>query len=124
MIKNALIVALGGAVGSALRYVIQNTIHSKYPNLFPYGTFVVNIVGCLLIGLLMGWATQEKLLSPQINLLLIAGFCGGFTTFSTFAYEGNTLLLENKPLQALLYIAASVVVGMVCAYVGYKLTRG
>tara|TARA_R110001592_G_scaffold101582_3_gene287419 strand:- start:371 stop:745 length:375 start_codon:yes stop_codon:yes gene_type:complete len=124
MIKNALIVALGGAVGSALRYVIQHTIHSKYPNLFPYGTFVVNIAGCLLIGLLMGWATQEKLFSPQINLLLIAGFCGGFTTFSTFAYEGNTLLLESKPLQALLYIAASVVVGMVAAYLGYKLTRG
>lgn len=124
MIKNAVIVALGGAVGSALRYVIQHTIHSKYPNLFPYGTFVVNIAGCLLIGLLMGWATQEKLFSPQINLLLIAGFCGGFTTFSTFAYEGNALLLENKPLQALLYIAASVVVGMVCAYAGFKLGKG
>jgi len=124
MIKNTLLVALGGAVGSALRYIIQSTVHSKYPNFYPYGTFVINISGCLLIGLLMGLAVQQKVLSPQVNLLLIAGFCGGFTTFSTFAYEGNTLLLESKPLQAFLYLAASVVIGMLCAYAGFKLTKG
>ena len=105
MIKNALLVALGGAVGSALRYVIQSSFHSKFPNLFPYGTFVVNILGCLLIGILMGFAVQQKALSPQANLLLIAGFCGGFTTFSAFAYEGNTLLLRKQTLtSSTLYI--------------------
>ncbi|PIQ49807.1 MAG: fluoride efflux transporter CrcB [Cytophagales bacterium CG12_big_fil_rev_8_21_14_0_65_40_12] len=124
MIKNALLIALGGGVGSACRYLIQTSFHNKYPNLFPYGTFAVNILGCLLIGLLMGLVHQQKLISPQISLLLIGGFCGGFTTFSTFAYEGNTLLLENKPLQALLYLGLSVVFGMLAAYLGYKLTRG
>lgn len=124
MLKNLIIVAVGGGVGSALRYLLQETLHRQIENFEPYGTFVVNILGCLLLGLLAGFAEQEKLVNASLNLLLISGFCGGFTTFSTFAYQGHTLFLSSKPIQAILYIGLSVVVGLIAAYFGYKLTKG
>ncbi len=122
MWKNLLIVALGGGVGSALRYLIQESLHKRIEGFAPYGTFVVNIIGCLLIGLLIGLVEKEKLSNPQLNLLLISGFCGGFTTFSTFAHQGHTLL-NDKPLQAILYIGLSVVVGLAVAYFAYRFTK-
>jgi len=124
MWKNVLFVAAGGAIGSVLRYLLSTNIHKSYPNFAPYGTFIVNVSGCLLIGLLMGWVAAQKLMNPQLQLLLIAGFCGSFTTFSTFAHEANLLALQQKPLQTLLYIALSVVVGMGLAYLGFRLTKG
>ncbi len=123
MLKNLLIVAIGGGVGSALRYLLQETLHKQIDNFEPYGTFVVNILGCLLLGLLAGYAEQEKIINSSLNLLLISGFCGGFTTFSTFALQGNTLFISSKPVQAILYIGLSVVVGLLAAYFGYKLTK-
>lgn len=124
MLKNLLFVAAGGAVGSVLRYLISTNLHKAYPNFSPYGTFTVNMIGCLLIGLLMGWINTQKLMNPQLQLLLVAGFCGSFTTFSTFAHEANLMLLEQKPLQSLLYLGLSVIVGLGLAYLGYRLTRG
>jgi CrcB protein len=124
MIKNLLFVATGGALGSVLRYLISTNLHKAYPSAYPYGTFAVNVLGCLLIGLLMGWLGSQKLVNPQLQLLLIAGFCGSFTTFSTFAYEANILLLQQKPLQSILYITLSIVMGMTLAYLGYRLTKG
>ena len=119
MLKNLLFVAAGGAVGSVLRYLIGSHLHKTYPGFYPYGTFTVNILGCLLIGLLMGWVHAERLMSEKLQLLLITGFCGSFTTFSTFAFEANALTLQQKPLQAL-----SVVVGLALAYLGYRLAKG
>lgn len=124
MLRNLLFVAAGGAAGSALRYLISTVIHKQYPHFYPYGTFSVNVLGCLLIGLLMGLIDSQKLINPQLQLLLTAGFCGSFTTFSTFAYEANLLVLQQKPVQSILYIALSVVVGMLLAYAGYRLTKG
>ena len=121
--KNVLLVALGGGIGSALRYLIQETIHKQFEHFTPYGTFVVNMIGCFLIGLLMGWVENERYLTETTNLLLISGFCGGFTTFSTFAAQGNGLLISEKPLQALLYIGLSVVVGMALAFLGLKMSK-
>lgn len=123
MIRNLLIVALGGGLGSALRYAVQETLHKQIENFAPYGTFVVNMIGCFLIGLFMGWAQSEKYLTESTNLLLISGFCGGFTTFSTFAMQSNELMLDQKPLQAILYIGLSVMVGMALAYLGLKLSK-
>ena len=123
MMKNLLIVALGGGIGSALRYLIQETIHKQFDHITPYGTFVVNMIGCFLIGLFMGWVENEKYLTETTNLLLISGFCGGFTTFSTFALQSDGLMLSQKPLQAILYIGLSVMVGMALAYWGLKLGK-
>lgn len=122
MLKNVLIVALGGGVGSALRFLIQETMHKNIQGFAPYGTFTVNMVGCFLIGLFFGWAEQEKYISESTNLLLISGFCGGFTTFSTFAMQGQGALLDNKPVQAILYLGLSVMIGMLLAYAGLKLS--
>lgn len=123
MIKNLLIVALGGGVGSALRYLIQESLHKQIEGFSPYGTFVVNMIGCFLIGILLGWAGNGKYLNETTNLLLISGFCGGFTTFSTFAVQGQSLMMEQKPIQAILYIGLSVVVGLAFAYLGLKIAK-
>ncbi|MBO3700715.1 fluoride efflux transporter CrcB [Roseivirga sp. E12] len=123
MLKNLIIVGVGGGVGSALRYLLQETLHKQIENFEPYGTFVVNIIGCLLLGLLAGYAEQERLINTSMNLLLISGFCGGFTTFSTFAHQGNALFISSKPIQAILYIGLSVIIGLLAAYFGYRLTK-
>lgn len=123
MLKNLMIVALGGGVGSALRYLIQETLHKQVDNFEPYGTFVVNILGCLLLGILAGFAEQEKLINANMNLLLMSGFCGGFTTFSTFAHQGHGLFTSNKPFQALLYVGLSVIIGLLAAYFGYRMAK-
>ncbi|WP_422008535.1 fluoride efflux transporter CrcB [Roseivirga pacifica] len=118
-----LIVAIGGGVGSALRFLIQETIHKNFEGVTPYGTFAVNMLGCFLIGLFLGWVENEKYLTETTNLLLISGFCGGFTTFSTFAMQSQGLLFDQKPFQAILYLTLSVVVGVVLAYLGLKLAK-
>lgn len=123
MMKNFLMVALGGALGSGLRYLIQEGLHKQIQGFAPYGTFVVNILGCFLIGLLLGWFEQGKLIQQQWNLLLITGFCGGFTTFATFAMQGNELFLAQKPMAALMYLGLSVVIGLALAYLGYRLVQ-
>ena len=123
MWKNLLIVAFGGGVGSALRYFIQESLHKRFEGFAPYGTFVVNILGCVLIGLLIGLFEREKLTNPHLNLLLISGFCGGFTTFSTFAHQGQTLL-AIKPFQGIIYLGLSVVIGLSLAYLTYRFTKG
>lgn len=124
MIKNLLYIALGGGLGSVLRYLIQYAVHKNFPNAFPYGTFLVNIIGCFLVGLLISIVAKEKQMSQHLELLLIVGFCGGFTTFSTFAYEGNSLLGQGRIGYAFLYIGLSVLVGMLFAYLGFRLGKG
>jgi fluoride exporter len=123
MIKNLIYIALGGAFGSVLRYIIQFSIHKHFPNAFPYGTFLVNIIGCFLLGLLVSMFSKENQISQQLELLLIAGFCGGFTTFSTFAFEGNTLINQGRIGYAFLYIGLSVFTGMAVAYLGFRLGK-
>ena len=112
MSNNILLVGLGGGAGSILRYLCQKWINDSYHDNFPLATFLVNISGCLLIGILYALGEKGNLLSPQTRLLLVTGFCGGFTTFSTFAFENMSLLRIGDNFYFLLYALGSVVAGI------------
>jgi CrcB protein len=120
---NILLVGLGGSIGSILRYLCQKWINESYEHNFPLATFLVNVSGCLLIGILYALADKGNLLSPQTRLLLVTGFCGGFTTFSTFAFENMNLLRIGDNFYFLLYAIGSVVAGIAAVYVGSLLIK-
>ncbi len=117
MVKNLLLVGFGGAAGSMLRYSIQRLVNVPA---FPYGTLTVNIAGCFLIGLLWGLTTKSGI-TQSTGLFLMSGFCGGFTTFSAFTYEGVQMIQDNRLLLFSGYIAASVFGGLMATFYGYKL---
>lgn len=116
---NYLIIALGGGIGSALRYAVSKFVQDSTNGVFPYHTFAVNIVGCLLIGLFYGLAARGHLGNNTTTLLLTTGLCGGFTTFSTFCNENIALLRGDNALTALVYVASSVFCGLLAVALGY-----
>lgn len=123
MIRNILLIGLGGGVGSVARYFCQRWFNEAYPHPFPWGTFVVNLVGCFLIGVIYAASEKTTTLSPQIRLLLITGFCGGFTTFSTFAFENMNLLRSGDMTYFFLYTVGSIVLGVGGVFAGMTLMK-
>ena len=107
--KDFLYVALGGALGSVSRFGISRFALKQLPHLPIMGTLVVNIIGCLLIGILTGYSKRSGLITNPIHLTLIVGFCGGFTTFSAFSLENFQLFSTNNGLLMSLYLAGSLV---------------
>ena len=114
---NCLVVALGGGIGACLRYLI-GLVPLKEPFTFPVKTLFINIFGCFVIGLIAAIAAKTTSLSPRTVLFIKTGLCGGFTTFSTFAMETETLLKTGHIGLAILYVALSVVVGVGLAFAG------
>lgn len=123
MLKNFLIVGLGGAAGSMLRYAVQRIFHVNSVAAFPSGTVLVNISGCFLIGVLWGLASRSLAMNAELRLLLMTGFCGGFTTFSAFTLEGMGLLKENKTTLFLVYLLVSVVGGLLATFIGVRIAK-
>jgi len=123
MLRLLTIIAVGGAVGSVSRYLAQLLVarHFVYP--FPLGTLLVNVLGCLLIGFFYAAAERGTIASPELRLLLTTGFCGGFTTFSTFSYETLTLLTDGEYFFVALYAAGSVLLGLLAAFAGVAAVR-
>ncbi len=122
--KGLLLVALGGAVGSVARFKLSGLVlHHTTDWKFPAGTFAVNVIGCLVAGILAGMAEKYGYFSSEIRLLLFTGLLGGFTTFSSFGLQTFTLLREGEMGLALLNIAASNVGGILMVWCGYSLAR-
>ena len=108
---NCFAVALGGAIGSVLRYLI-GLIPVNERFLFPVKTFLINVIGCFIIGLVIALALKSNNLNPKLVLFLKVGICGGFTTFSTFALESSNLLKNGHAGIAALYMFLSIAVGI------------
>ena len=120
--KSFLLVFLGGGLGSSLRYLVTIAMN-QYSKVLPFGTFTVNMLGCLLIGLILGYAQKDNTLTSNQTLLLATGFCGGFTTFSAFANENLELIKNGEIFNFSVYTIGSVLIGILAVYIGFYLTN-
>lgn len=121
MIKTLLLIGIGGGTGSILRYLTSLLTAKYFEGSFPLGTFIANIVGCLLIGIFLGMFTEKE--DSQLVMLFVIGFCGGYTTFSSFAYENLDLLQSGNYSTAFLYIAGSVLISLFAVWVGLSMVK-
>ncbi len=120
---NYIIVSIGAALGGALRYWLSNVSYKVFPVTFPYGTLIVNITGSFLLGIIMFYFDERELLNPSLRLFLTIGFCGGFTTFSTFSYETIILFRESQVLFGFLNILANLLLCLAGIYLAYLLSK-
>jgi CrcB protein len=116
-------VAVGSAVGGVSRYALGGLIQARAGDTFPVGTLVINITGSFLLGFLLRYALETTAVSPEVRAMLTTGFCGGYTTFSTFSYETVSLLEEGDWKRAGWYVALSVVLSIVGTFVGIAAAR-
>ena len=122
MFKILALIGTGSFIGGISRYLFGQFVHKYLPVVFPYGTLAVNIAGCFLIGVILGLSDKD-MVTPQWRFFLATGFCGGFTTFSTFAYENISLLNDKEYFYMFLYAALSFVIGLAATYIGIICTR-
>ncbi|MBA2745018.1 MAG: fluoride efflux transporter CrcB [Flavisolibacter sp.] len=115
-INNLFLLGLAGGSGTILRFLIQKKLNGS----FPYGTLAVNIVGCFVIGLVWGYFAKQQNMQKQI--LLAAGFCGGFTTFSAFTAEGLQMIMDHRLFHFFIYTAGSILIGLLITFLGFKIT--
>jgi CrcB protein len=123
MNRNVLLVAIGSMLGGVARYLAALGVARIVLTPFPYGTFAVNVVGCFAIGLVYGFAERFEWVSADLRLFLATGFCGGFTTFSSFAYENIELLQDKDYLTFAVYSGMSFILGLAAAYAGLFLAK-
>jgi fluoride exporter len=116
--QSLLFVFLGGGLGSVIRYSLGRYINAQHTSHFPYGTLAANVIACLTLGLLIGLADHRQLLSPNARLFWAVGFCGGFSTFSTFSHETLTLMQTGFSTSSIIYVIASLLLCVVAIYLG------
>lgn len=120
--KEFLLVGIGSFLGGGMRFLVSKAMTSWMASSFPLGTFTVNIIGCLIIGFVSGLPLGGWF-SPNTKLILTTGFCGGFTTFSTFMSENSSLAKDGNFTLAALYIFASLTIGFLCVIAGHQLAK-
>ena len=116
-------VAFGAAAGGLSRYYLTGYVQEHFGPGFPLGTLIINITGSLLLGFIMRYALTSGAISPETRILLTTGYCGGYTTFSTFSYETALLLEEGELQRAALYAGLSVFVALIGTFVGFGLAQ-
>jgi len=123
MARTLLFIGFGGGVGSIARYLISMYVQKTFPAVFPFGTFAINLLGCLLIGLFFGLSERFQWMTEEWRIFLTVGFCGGFTTFSAFAYENLKLLQSGDYLNFLLYSIGSIIIGIMMVMAGFYMVK-
>nr|WP_320118307.1 fluoride efflux transporter CrcB [uncultured Marinifilum sp.] len=118
MFRTLLLIGMGGFLGSVSRFLVGQGLHRIFDTVFPIGTMTVNIVGSFIIGVVYSLAERDNLINPEMRMFLAVGFCGGFTTFSSFAFDQLNLLKDNGFLYLSLYMAGSVFLGLLAVYFG------
>ncbi len=121
--QNYLIVSFGAAIGGAARYWMSNIVYKFLPSNIPFGTLAVNVIGSFIIGIVMFYLDRNELISPQMRILLTAGFCGGLTTFSTFSFETINLLSDSEFLLAGTNIILNVVLSLGAVFIAYLIGK-
>jgi fluoride exporter len=123
MWKSIMLIGSGGFIGSVSRFLASRYIQNTMLSSFPWGTFLVNITGCFLIGIFYGISERSDILTTEWRLFLTVGFCGGFTTFSTFAQENIGLLRDGELYYFLLYTGLSIFIGLTATFFGSLITK-
>ena len=123
MKKYVILVGIGGMLGSIARYLTSTYFTKLIPSAFPYGTFAVNIFGCLVIGIIYGLTERYNWFTSDWRLFLATGFCGGYTTFSSFAIENVQLIQQANYFTFALYSITSFTLGLVAVYIGFTLGK-
>ena len=118
-----LYVALGSAIGGVSRYLVGGLVQRMLDTTFPAGTLLVNVTGSFLLGAIIRYALETPSLTPEVRAFLTIGFCGGYTTFSTFSYETMALLEDGEWARAGVYITASVILSLIATFLGLALAR-
>lgn len=121
--KNYILVSTGAAFGGAARYWLTSSLYTIFPLTFPYGTLSVNFIGSLVIGIVMFYFDSNKLISPEVRILLTTGFCGGLTTFSTFSYETVKLMQDAEYLLSAMNVLANVVLTITAVMSAYFISK-
>jgi CrcB protein len=122
-LRTLLLIGLGGGIGSMFRYLTAFFVHKHYAGIFPLATLLINVIGCFIIGLIVGGMERHQLTHPDLKFLFITGFCGGYTTFSAFAYENISLFQSNHSYLAFLYIGLSVFAGLSATWAGMLIVK-
>jgi CrcB protein len=122
MYRYLIYVIIGSSIGGAARFLAQEFVHKRFPSFIPLSTLSVNIIGCFIIGIIYALAEKSKI-SAEVRILIATGFCGGFTTFSSFAFENVKLLQDGEFFNTALYIILSLVIGFVAVYLGILFTK-
>ncbi|MCA1757906.1 MAG: fluoride efflux transporter CrcB [Bacteroidales bacterium] len=123
MFRILMIIGTGSFLGGVSRFVVSRMVQSSADSAFPFGTLMVNILGCLIIGIVYGVADRGTIITPEMRLFLAVGFCGGFTTFSAFAAENIALLRDGNVLYFALYAGISVFLGVLATWSGNVLIK-
>ena len=119
-----LMAGLGGFIGTCCRFLTNKFCAVYFPGIFPTATFIVNVLGCFLFGLTFGFLQQQNLLTSRLYYLMAIGFCGGYTTFSTFSNEIYSLSIKGEMAVSVFYLVASVVAGLIAVWAGRWITTG